>query len=286
MRHADHAGKLRQKGHHEGGTGYTVARGAVVVGSDVVGGRGVSGRGVGERSVSGRRRRRLAGLHLLRGKTECVAPVEAVVEEFLVQVQGAAHEACEEHELVIVDQAGAVKGDVALSYPGGDAVGAALADIAVDQAMKADRHAPSVGGAELLHQRINAVILRIRDTPALGVDECRAGADGIDARLLKHRQGAFDLILMPDIVLIAEEDIIPRREADGLIEILDVAEAGGILDEADGRVLPAQSFQKLHGAIRRSIIADDDLVRKDALGQQRAKLLLDIGTAVVGCHGN
>ena len=68
----------------------------------------------------------------------------------------------------------------------------------------------------------------------------------------------FDLIGQPDVVLVADEDVIALGIAKGVFEVGRVASLAIVADDADARV--AEVANHIERAVGGAVVGDDDLV--------------------------
>ena len=90
----------------------------------------------------------------------------------------------------------------------------------------------------------------------------------------------------PNIVLIAECDVIAAAERNGVFEILDEAEVGLVSVKPDPRVAARVLLKDLVGPVTGNIVSDDDFQVGVILLQQRVNLSLQILLPIVSAEGN
>ena len=98
---------------------------------------------------------------------------------------------------------------------------------------------------------------------------------------------AADLVGMPDVVLVRDEDDVARAFAERGREIPVEAEVLAVAREFDreGRGLGEFAHQPF-GPVGRAIVVDDELIRQPRLRGNAVELLPDEPLAIIGRHGD
>lgn len=96
---------------------------------------------------------------------------------------------------------------------------------------------------------------------------------------LERSDALFNLAWQPDVILVAQENVISTRRSNCTLEIPDNTQAPPRRDNPDSRII--DGIHDGNGPIRRAVIGNHHLVLMRQLCQDRAQLRLDIGTTVV-----
>ena len=115
---------------------------------------------------------------------------------------------------------------------------------------------------------------------------------GIDDGAVAHDAGDFaqgghhdaDLVGLPDVVLVAEEDVVALGVAEGVLEVEHGRTLARTFDNA--HVGTAQGADLGEGGVGGAVVGHDDFVALAELGQDGGYLLADVGGSVVGGYAN